>query len=113
VAKTAIVTGASKGIGRAIAIRLAQDGAQIVLCARGRDALDSAVREIELAKGRAIGAVGRPPIQFALELAEQHVPDPRHEIQFGGPDESEVLEQRRKVAPGREIRCAAVGERSV
>src|SRR4051794_7834520 len=46
-AKTAIVTGSSKGIGRAIALRLAQDGTQLVLCARNRDALEDTAREIE------------------------------------------------------------------
>jgi 3-oxoacyl-[acyl-carrier protein] reductase len=52
--RTAIVTGASRGIGRAIALQLARDGAQIVLCARDRAALDQAVRDIEQAQGRAI-----------------------------------------------------------
>jgi NAD(P)-dependent dehydrogenase (short-subunit alcohol dehydrogenase family) len=51
--KTAIVTGASRGIGRAIALRLAADGARVVLCARDKDALDRAVREIESPGGRA------------------------------------------------------------
>ncbi len=62
--KTAIVTGASRGIGRAIALRLAKDGMQIVLAARSHDALDDAVREIEHAGGRAI------PVPMDLRLPE-------------------------------------------
>ncbi len=51
--KTAIVTGASQGIGRAIAVRLARDGASTVLCARSREALDAAVQEIRQTGGKA------------------------------------------------------------
>ena len=51
--KTAIVTGSSRGIGRAIAIRLAKEGAKTVLCAREVAALESAVMEIEHAGGMA------------------------------------------------------------
>ncbi len=51
--KTAIVTGASRGIGRAIASRLAGEGAQVVMCARDASLLQQAVREIESAGGRA------------------------------------------------------------
>lgn len=51
--KTAIVTGASRGIGRAIAIRLAREGARIVLSARDSELLEAAAREITGAGGQA------------------------------------------------------------
>lgn len=53
-AKTAIVTGGSRGIGRAIALRLAQDGAQVVLCARDLAPLNATVADIERSQGRAL-----------------------------------------------------------
>ena len=43
--KTAIVSGGSKGIGKAIAIKLAQAGANVVICSRKKDNLDSAVND--------------------------------------------------------------------
>src|SRR3954468_16727801 len=49
-----VVTGATSGIGRAIARRFAQDGAQIGLIARGREPLENAKKEIEEAGGRAL-----------------------------------------------------------
>lgn len=53
--KTAVVTGASKGIGRAIADRLAADGADVFLLARSGDTLAAAAREIESAHGVSTG----------------------------------------------------------
>jgi 3-oxoacyl-[acyl-carrier protein] reductase len=55
--KTAIVTGASKGIGRAIAELFTQEGASVVLTARGKGTLDDAVDEINANGGNAIGVV--------------------------------------------------------
>jgi 3-oxoacyl-[acyl-carrier protein] reductase len=58
----AIVTGASQGIGRSTAIRLARDFSAVVLAARNGDALE------EVAK--AVKAAGAEPLSCALDLSE-------------------------------------------
>jgi len=60
--KVAIVTGSSYGIGLATAQQLAQEGAQVVICARGQEKLDEAAASIVAAGGK-VEAV-------ALDLAE-------------------------------------------
>src|ERR671918_481101 len=45
--KVAMVSGASKGIGRAVAEKLAAEGAHLSLCARGAEALDAVARALE------------------------------------------------------------------
>ena len=52
--KAALVTGASRGIGRGIAEAFAREGASIFLCARGGEALRDAARELEAA-GASVG----------------------------------------------------------
>lgn len=56
--KTAIVTGASRGIGLAIAQRLVEDGAKVVVTGRKKDALDEAVADLGGASA-ALGVAGK------------------------------------------------------
>ncbi|MDH3600011.1 MAG: SDR family oxidoreductase [Candidatus Tectomicrobia bacterium] len=55
--KIAIVTGGSKGIGKATALALAQEGAQVAICARGLEDLQETAREIESATGQSVFVV--------------------------------------------------------
>ncbi len=55
--KVALVTAASKGIGRGIADELAAEGADVAICARGKAALDEAVESLQ---GKGVRAVGIP-----------------------------------------------------
>lgn len=55
--KVAIVTGSSQGIGAATALRLAQEGARVVLAARRLEELQSVVDQIEAAGGTAMAHV--------------------------------------------------------
>ena len=55
--KTAVVTGGSKGIGRATARSLAAEGARVLIAAREESALAGAAREIEADTGRRVEVV--------------------------------------------------------
>lgn len=55
--KVALVAASSKGLGRAVARELAAEGASVVMCARGGEALESARREIVDETGADILAV--------------------------------------------------------
>src|SRR5260370_16578880 len=59
IGKVAIVTGAGRNIGRAIALALAEGGASIVVNARSNRAeADAVAREIEAAGGKALVNIG-------------------------------------------------------
>src|SRR5688500_8337888 len=55
--RVALVTGASRGIGRAVALRLARDGFAVACCARDAARIDGVVDEVRAAGGRASGFV--------------------------------------------------------
>ena len=56
--KVALITGASAGIGRASALALAQEGANMVLTARRQKRLDELEAAVEKAGGKAVSIVG-------------------------------------------------------
>lgn len=52
--KTALVTGGSEGIGKGIALGLAREGVDVAICARRKEPLEAAAKEIADATGRKI-----------------------------------------------------------
>jgi 3-oxoacyl-[acyl-carrier protein] reductase len=65
--KVAIVTGASRGIGRAIALGLAAEGCRVAIAARGEEALQAVAREIEAAGAQALAVAGDLTLPGSVE----------------------------------------------
>jgi NAD(P)-dependent dehydrogenase (short-subunit alcohol dehydrogenase family) len=55
--KTALVTGGSEGIGKAIAMALAKEGVDIAICARRKETLEATAKEIAAATDRKVIAI--------------------------------------------------------
>ena len=55
--KSAIVCGASKGLGRACATSLAREGVNVIIVARGKEELEKTAAEIRAATGATITAI--------------------------------------------------------
>lgn len=73
--ETVVVTGASAGLGRAIAVQFAKRGAQVALLARGQEGLAAAEREVIAAGGSALAiptdVANADAVEAAAEAAEQ------------------------------------------
>ena len=75
--KTALVTGASRGIGKAIAQVFAREGCSVVICGRRQETLDAVENEFRALPGRVIARachVGRlDQLQQLAEFAEREL----------------------------------------
>lgn len=85
---TAVVTGASRGIGRAIALRLAEAGAEIALWARDSTALRQVAAEIAANRGKARSIVvdvsNSDAVTRASELVRATMPPVRTIVNNAG-----------------------------
>jgi 3-oxoacyl-[acyl-carrier protein] reductase len=79
--KVGLVTGASRGVGRAIARRLAREGAALGILARDPDPLNAVAREIAALGGRAFAIAADVADAPAVERAVSEL-----ETRFGGLD---------------------------
>jgi NAD(P)-dependent dehydrogenase (short-subunit alcohol dehydrogenase family) len=61
--KVAIITGASKGIGRALSLRFGREGARVVCAARSADLVKETATQVQAAGGRAIAVVGDAAVE--------------------------------------------------
>lgn len=74
--KVALVTGGSKGLGRAAALALAKEGVRVAICARTQESLDATVTELQAIQPDAVGIVadlidGEAPEQLHGEVVTQ------------------------------------------
>ena len=77
--KVAVVTGSSRGIGRAIALRMAEHGARVVVSSRKREACEAVVGEIEAAHGPGRAVALEASISSKADL-ERRVAQPQDRL---------------------------------
>ena len=81
--RVAIVTGASQGIGKATALRLAQDFSALVLAAREQDELDATAAEVRRIGADALAAAGISEVVHRPLISAEIASALARSLQFG------------------------------
>jgi 3-oxoacyl-[acyl-carrier protein] reductase len=82
--QTAVVTGGSRGIGAAIATRLAAMGAKTVILGRNRDALDAVAARVAAAQGSCLALVCDLENEAEVRLAARQIERPEILVNCAG-----------------------------
>jgi 3-oxoacyl-[acyl-carrier protein] reductase len=69
--RVAVITGASQGIGRTCALKLAKCGASVALIARNREKLEEVAREIESLSSGSSGGTGAPARTYPTDMQNE------------------------------------------
>ena len=64
--KLALITGGSRGLGRQSALALANEGVNVAICARGRETIDTTVKELK--------AIGVDATGYAADMGDEGAP---------------------------------------
>src|SRR5204862_6494755 len=97
--ETVVITGASAGVGRAIARKFAINGARIGLLARGREGLEAARKEVEELGGKALVVIVDVAYADQVEGAAERI-----EAELGGTDIWSHNERASVASPIKEMR---------
>jgi len=73
--RTALISGSTAGIGHAIAVSLAREGARVIVNGRKQDAVDAVIAQIRAAGGRAEGFAGDLSTAAAAEALGRAFPE--------------------------------------
>src|SRR6266540_759378 len=76
--QVAIVTGAGRGIGRAVAIALTQEGAHVTVCARTRSEIEAVAAELQQLGGMALAVAADVTVARDVDMLVE-----RTNTQFG------------------------------
>lgn len=96
--RTALITGGSKGLGKAMALGLAHQGADLLICSRNQDELDATASEITEATGRRVECAvadlsKRADVAGLVDTAHEKLGDIDILINNAGSNDPQVIDE--------------------